>query len=403
MLKIFVSSTFRDLSDVRSELLGKINLKFEGVGMEQFLDQIKFPDGKSQHQECISNIKNSDVVIFLISPYYGAFLESCSLKDDCKADCPMKTGEGHISYTHCEYKTTIAEGILHLTFLIDSKDWELIEYLNEIDKDRIEINEIKNKSSFSKFTKDEISNYIWVSKATLDFKREISKEFYRIVNDIEDPNIIDIIIEDLAEKILQWHTEKKDNFKKKIKGYLDNLLDSDSFDQYFSKNIEDIMKIYKQSNPDNPEDFFYQLFLNFRQKTKKKSCLVFISYATVDAKIYKIKNIVEYLKAYEEIEDAYYWEGDVANSIILYMDDSIGKCDVLILFCSKNALKSRSVKLEWSAAVSNEKEVIPVFEDKADIPPLLKSMIGLQFKRSEDLDIQIRKLHELILKRMDYI
>ena len=41
MLKIFLSSTYRDLSEPRSKILEKLNAAFEGVGMEEFI-----PKGK---------------------------------------------------------------------------------------------------------------------------------------------------------------------------------------------------------------------------------------------------------------------------------------------------------------------------------------------------------------------
>jgi len=109
MLKIFLSSTFRDLKDIRSEILKKLDSVFEGVGMEKFR-----PDGETSHKNCIDDLKESDIVVFLISPYYGSLIEVCELKDNCKVDdCPMK-----ISYTHCEYKTTLAEGIPHQTYKV---------------------------------------------------------------------------------------------------------------------------------------------------------------------------------------------------------------------------------------------------------------------------------------------
>jgi len=145
------------------------------VGMEEFI-----PDGSDSQEVCIGNlkkVKGNGVVIFLISPYYGSLMESCSLKDDCKADCPMK-GEGHISYTHCEYKTTLAEGILHQTYLV-AEGWDAPD----------------------------------VKKEALQFKEEIGKEYLGFV-DIEDPNLLRLICSNLAIKIIEWHTQNKLEFPK---------------------------------------------------------------------------------------------------------------------------------------------------------------------------------------------
>ena len=167
MLKIFLSSTYRDLAEYRSKILEKLNAAFEGVGMEQFI-----PDGSNSQEVCIGNLKQmkkSGVVLFLISPYYGSLMDKCSLKKDCKADCPMKLETGQISYTHCEYKTTVAEGILHQTYLV-GKGWDAPD----------------------------------VKKEALQFREEIGEEYLGFI-DINDPNLLKLICENLAKKIIQWH------------------------------------------------------------------------------------------------------------------------------------------------------------------------------------------------------
>ena len=175
MLNIFLSSTFRDLKDTRTEIIRKLDSAFEGVGMEKFI-----PDGSSSQEVCIGNlkkIKDNGIVIFLISPYYGSLIESCYIMDECKADCPMKGGVSQISYTHCEYKTTIAEGILHQTYLIEAA-WDAPDLKNEV----------------------------------LQFKNEIGKEYLGFIN-VEEFKV-DYIGEHLAENILKWYRTKKLRFDK---------------------------------------------------------------------------------------------------------------------------------------------------------------------------------------------
>ena len=173
MLKIFLSSTFRDLSEHRSNIIDKLNAVFEGVGMEKFI-----PDGSNSQEVSIHNLKESDIVIFLISSYYGSLMDDCSLKNECKAECPMKTGEGRISYTHCEYKTAISEGILHQTYLVE-EGW------NDLD----------------------------VKKEALDFKDEIGNEMWKGIQDIHDISIVELISNNLAKKIIEWHAQNKLDFK----------------------------------------------------------------------------------------------------------------------------------------------------------------------------------------------
>jgi len=173
MLKIFLSSTFRDLEDARSKILKKLDSVFKGVGMEEFI-----PDGNTSHKICIADLKKSDVVIFLISPYYGSAIDVCELKEECKAECPMKTGEGRISYTHCEYKTTIADGIPHQTYLVE-KGWD---------------------------TPD-------IQKKILQFRNELGKEMWKGVN-IDDPNLVKLICGNLANKVTDWYKNKRLHFDK---------------------------------------------------------------------------------------------------------------------------------------------------------------------------------------------
>lgn len=176
MLKIFLSSTYQGLGEARSEILNQIDSAFAGVGMEEFI-----PDGTSSHEKCISELKKSKVVIFLLSSNYGSLIDTCQLKKECKADCIMKKGEGEgyrISYTHCEYKTTLAEGILHQTYkVLDGWDTQ-------------ERPEVKQ------------------------FEEEFGKEMWTGIHDINDPSVVPLICRNLAVKLIEWHTEDKLNFKK---------------------------------------------------------------------------------------------------------------------------------------------------------------------------------------------
>ncbi|NVM43891.1 MAG: DUF4062 domain-containing protein [Candidatus Lokiarchaeota archaeon] len=168
-----MSSTFRDLAEPRANILDKLDTVFEGVGMEEFI-----PDGSNSQEVCIRDLKKSDIVIFLISPYYGTLMDTCSLISECKADCPMKTGKGCISYTHCEYKNTISEGILHQTYLVE-KGWD---------------------------AKD-------LKKEALEFRDEIGKEMWKGIQDVNDTSLVKLICNNLAKRIIEWHTLDILNFQ----------------------------------------------------------------------------------------------------------------------------------------------------------------------------------------------
>ncbi len=104
MLKVFVSSTFTDLGRERKELIGKLDKAIEAAAMEKFI-----PHGNTSQEEAVSELRGSDVVIFLISPLYGTLLNTCVI-EDCSAPYTMKADpKVRISYTHCEYNITKAE------------------------------------------------------------------------------------------------------------------------------------------------------------------------------------------------------------------------------------------------------------------------------------------------------
>lgn len=178
MLKIFLSSTFRDLQDARREILTKLDAVFEGVGMEKFIS-----DGKTSHEICIGDLKKSKIVVFLLSSNYGSLIDTCQLKQECKVDCIMKKGEGEgyqISYTHCEYKTTLAQGILHQTYKV-LDGWET-----------------------------------QIRPEVKQFEEEIGKEMWTGIPDINDPNVVPLVCNNLAIKLVEWHTQDRLNFKKFI-------------------------------------------------------------------------------------------------------------------------------------------------------------------------------------------
>ena len=132
--------------------------------------------------------------------------------------------------------------------------------------------------------------------------------------------------------------------------------------------------------------------------TDKSGILIFVSYATKDVDSFRIRAIAEKLTDFEEIEDVLYWQEDMHDNIIEYMNDNLGKCNVVLLFCSPNALESDPVKKEWTAADAMNKPIIPVFFKPDHIPPLLRSRLGVEFDQF-DFEKNVKQLHQLILKK----
>ena len=132
---------------------------------------------------------------------------------------------------------------------------------------------------------------------------------------------------------------------------------------------------------------------------KKEGITVFVSYATKDNDVFKIPDVVTGLKSFVKIKKVLYWQEDVNDNITKYMNDNIDKCDVFILFCSPNALKSKPIEDEWTAANTLRKPIIPVFIKKDHIPPLLSPKLGVEFDQF-NFQNNVDNIHRVILKKL---
>ena len=137
-----------------------------------------------------------------------------------------------------------------------------------------------------------------------------------------------------------------------------------------------------------------------KPREKGQQILVFVSYATKDADIFKVRKLAEILTKYEKITDVLYWQEDMKDNIIKYMNDNLDKCDTMLLFCSPNALASGPVEKEWTAADMMGKPIIPIFNNPDHIPPLLKTRLGVQFDPF-DFQKNINEIYSLILKKIE--
>ena len=136
-------------------------------------------------------------------------------------------------------------------------------------------------------------------------------------------------------------------------------------------------------------------------REKEKEFNVFLSYATLDRDYYEISRIVRRLELYPEISNVYFWEVDSGENIVTFMEQTLKKTNVFVLFCSENSIKSQAVEGEWQSAYQLRKEalmkIVPVYEKDEHIPYLLKPMLNVKFTK-DDFDGFIQKLYEEILR-----
>ena len=134
---------------------------------------------------------------------------------------------------------------------------------------------------------------------------------------------------------------------------------------------------------------------------KETDLNVFLSYSTLNTDYFQISRLVKRLESYPEIDNVLYWEVDSKQNIVEFMEETLNKTQVFVLFCSENSLKSEAVKGEWQSAYQMLKKglmkIIPVYEDEDHIPKLLWQMLNVKFTK-DDFEGFIQKLHEEILR-----
>jgi len=200
MLKVFLSSTFRDLGAERAKILVELDKALEDVGMENLI-----PDGKNSQEAAISKLKGCDIIIFLVSSWYGSILEKCDITD-CDEKCMIDNRE-KLSYTHCEFKVAKNEKKPHQSYIID-KRWELVNKLKKIEK--FDWENAWDDPIFKGMSHEEIRHYLEISKRVVEFRSEVEEEFSPIIK--EDFDVRDITA-NLAYKIIEWHSEGRISFR----------------------------------------------------------------------------------------------------------------------------------------------------------------------------------------------
>lgn len=160
------------------------------------------------------------------------------------------------------------------------------------------------------------------------------------------------------------------------------------------------MKYSKDSFEEFIERLYQEIFLITSSKNEKNN--VFLSYSTLDSEYFNIPKISKQLETFPEIGDVLLWELDSSENVVEYMERNLRKSKTFVLFCSKNALDSKSVEGEWMAAYQLRDlgllRIISVFEDEDDIPLLLTPSSKVKFMR-DNFKIFIENLYkEIIIK-----
>ncbi|MFX1364554.1 MAG: TIR domain-containing protein [Promethearchaeota archaeon] len=176
---------------------------------------------------------------------------------------------------------------------------------------------------------------------------------------------------------------------------IENMILNEEFNAEIRGNI---LKLKKEVEIVTSPTGYETSVSSIKEPEKKEGLLVFVSYATRDADLYNIAEFSRKLEGYKEIGEVLYWQEDMHDSIIEYMNDNLRRSDVVLLFCSPNALESVPVKKEWMAAEAIQKPIIPIFIKPEHIPTLLSDRLGIEFD-SFDLQKNVQAIYELVLKK----
>ncbi|MDD3653292.1 MAG: tetratricopeptide repeat protein [Desulfotomaculaceae bacterium] len=171
MIKIFLGSACGEHSESEEKILNFINQFLAGIGVER--QNVFIPDENTSRQEALKNLNDSDLAIFLITPYYGSLIEAkCS--EDCPVDnCPMykkEQPEEFISDLHCQFIRAIKMGKPHLTFYLKVNDGvvEAINYWKN-EGHKVEAIKVRVLRQFPWLTEKDFKHYYDITGAALPF------------------------------------------------------------------------------------------------------------------------------------------------------------------------------------------------------------------------------------------
>jgi hypothetical protein len=114
-------------------------------------------------------------------------------------------------------------------------------------------------------------------------------------------------------------------------------------------------------------------------KEKPKGIAVYLSYSQQDSKDFHISEVTRSLELNPMVHKVFDHVRDFTQNIPAYMNENIPQSDVVLVFCSKNSQRSRTMVEELNATMRYQIEIIPVYIDKQTIPISLKIKRGLEF------------------------
>ncbi|KYK38853.1 MAG: hypothetical protein AYK18_00660 [Theionarchaea archaeon DG-70] len=220
ILKVFISSTYKDLKEARGLLIQGIEEVLEAVAMEKFP-----PSDESSHKKSIDYLEESNICVFIIEDCYGTVIKNCTLRTDECGEC-----KGDISYTHCEYRRALQAGIPHIVYIIENEILDVLSNVKKFDLESTRESDIlgflkrnnintSRASLFFGYTIEQLEELEKIAKdknrgRLEQFKKEIRGLYrHKKISKREDYyTFCEIVLEDLKEKVLEWYKKGKIQF-----------------------------------------------------------------------------------------------------------------------------------------------------------------------------------------------
>ena len=137
--------------------------------------------------------------------------------------------------------------------------------------------------------------------------------------------------------------------------------------------------------------------IEYYSKLLKRPINIFMNFYQDDLKLFKIREIMQKLKDFPEINNKIYWTHEMEEDIFEFTQNFIDKFDIMLLFCSKQALNSAEVKNQWISALENNKIIIPISTKREFVPESLRKNEILLYDLY-DFNKNIHDLRYVILK-----
>jgi len=304
---------------------------------------------------------------FVIVKYKLIFKKT--IKDGDREQRKIEKDQKKINKEKAKKLVNLQRKIVEIDALIDKDELKTaLKYLTEIEKTALtyELNEILEliEERIRECKKLEIETINTIKQTILNLGEKFTR--LQLLDIIEKSSIEDEgLIEEVIEKMIT---------NKEIKG------------EYFKASKALALEKISPS---------------ISSARKVKALNIFLSYSTLDSDHFQLSRIVRRLELYPEINEVLYWEVDSKENIVKFMEETLKKTNVFVLFCTENSSRSNAVEDEWQAAFQLRKEglmkILPVYEEESYIPYLLKPMLNVKFL-IEDLNGFIQKLYEEILR-----